>query len=218
MTDQYLPPSPDQHDTAAYAHAVPPTASGQAGATTGNGPGYGAGGGGGAWDGGQQWYVPGQATSVGNPEAQYWAGRFKRQRTLTMALAAVVALGAVAAVGLGVIAVRSALSDPLVAAASELGDSSGSDQEQPAPSEDGATPGGETPQLPGGPVPDGPGSEGGQPIPLPEQLQGLGNALGITDARQIIDLAVANGLMTQEDADKLEAAIEAGQALRGLTG
>jgi hypothetical protein len=154
---------------------------------------------------------------VSNPEAQYWAGRFRRQRVLATGLAAVLVLGAVAAVGLGIAAVRSAQSNPLVAAASELLDSSTPNQEL-APSDDGATPDGETPVLPGGPVPDGQPAEGGQPIPLPEQLQGLGNALGITDARQIIDLAVANGLLSQEDADKLEAAIEAGQVLQGLIG
>lgn len=224
MTDQYLPPSPDQHDTAAYARPVPPPAQGPAPAA-GVGVGYGgygpAGGSGGPAGGASQdWYVPGQALPVGNPEAEYWASRFRRQRTVTRVVAGVAALGAVVAVGIGVAAVQAVRTNPVVAAAQSLGDALGQDPEPgaPAPGEQGGLPDGAAPQAPEGTAPTTPDAPEGQAIPLPEPLRGLGEALGITDARQLIDLAVANGLMSEADAEKLRMAIEAGQALQGLTG
>lgn len=204
MTDQYLPPAPDQHDTSAFVRPVPPTGPGQA-------PGAGR----------QDWFVPGQATPVGNPEAEYWASRFRRQRTWTRVMAGALALGAVVTVGLGITAVQGFLADPLGVAASNIAESQGQSPDLAAPGtgEGGDLPEGSVPQSPsdGGQSPE-PGTPDGQAIPLPEPLQGLGNALGITDARQLIDLAVANGLMSQEDADKVRAALEAGRMLQGLTG
>jgi hypothetical protein len=203
MTDQYLPPAPDQHDTAAFARPVPPTAQGQA-----------------AGGGSHDWFVPGQAIPVGNPEAEYWASRFRRQRTWTRVMVAAVALGAVVTVGLGITAVQAFRSNPLVAAASNLGESLGQTPDLALPGTGGGNdlPEGAAPQSPSdGVQPQGPGTDG-QAIPLPAPLQGLGNALGITDARQLIDLAVANGLMSEEDADKVRAALEAGRAIQGLTG
>jgi hypothetical protein len=221
MTDQYLPPSPDQHDTAAYARPVPPMAAGP-GAPAGYGPGYGTGYGPGAPAGGANpgWYVPGQAAPVGNPEAEYWAGRFRRQRTMTRVVAGVAALGAVLAIGIGVAAVQAVRDNPVAAAAERLGSALGQVPELgvPAPGEQGAAPEGAAPQEPDGMAPTTPDELDEQAIPLPEPLRGLGNALGITDARQLLDLAVANGLMSEADAEKLRAAIEAGQALQGLTG
>jgi hypothetical protein len=58
-----------------------------------------------------------------------------------------------------------------------------------------------------------PGATG---VPLPEQLQDLGQAFGITDVGQLLDLAVAQGLMSQEQADQLRAALQAGRALGEL--
>ena len=45
----------------------------------------------------------------------------------------------------------------------------------------------------------------------------MASTVGITDVGQLLDLAVANGIMTQEDADKLRAAIAAGALAQGLT-
>ena len=44
----------------------------------------------------------------------------------------------------------------------------------------------------------------------------MASAVGITDVGQLLDLAVANGIMTQEDADKLRAGIAAGALAKGL--
>ncbi len=44
----------------------------------------------------------------------------------------------------------------------------------------------------------------------------MASAIGITDVGQLLDLAVANGLMSQEDADKLRAGIAAGALANGL--
>ncbi len=45
----------------------------------------------------------------------------------------------------------------------------------------------------------------------------MASAVGITDVGQLLDMAVANGIMKQEDADKLRAAIAAGALAQGLT-
>ena len=44
----------------------------------------------------------------------------------------------------------------------------------------------------------------------------MASAVGITDVGQLLDLAVANGIMSQEDADKLRAGIAAGALAQGL--
>lgn len=213
MTDRYLPPPPDQHDTAAYARQVPPAAGGYGPAHGQGQPGYGPG------AGARDWYVAGQAATVGNPEADYWASRFRRQRTWTRIMAGVVALGALVLVGVGFAALQAVRSDPLASAAAQLGDSLGAlpDQAVPAPSDGGDAPDGALPGAPDEQQRTAPDPQDGSGIPLPEPLQGLGSALGITDVRQLLDLAVANGMMSQEDADKVRAALEAGKAIQGLT-
>ena len=65
------------------------------------------------------------------------------------------------------------------------------------------------------PAPDGldvPLSE----LPIPDSLKSMASAVGITDVGQLLDLAVANGIMSQEDADKLRAGIAAGALANGL--
>jgi len=77
------------------------------------------------------------------------------------------------------------------------------------------------PDCTDGTAPDAPGTDGLDiplsELPLPEGLQSLASTLGITDVGQLLDLAVANGIMSQEDADKLRAGIAAGALANSLT-
>jgi hypothetical protein len=216
MSHPYPPAGSDQHDTTALPRpepAQPGPEPGWFGPPAGAGPvgGYGAG----PWA-----HVP-------NPEAERWAARYHRQRTVTAVLGVAVAVALLGVLGLGVavwqMARSSAALDSISELAGELGGSSG-----------GLLPGdGTSPQGPGSEpdsppdgltgeesAPDGP-SEQSSPdlseVPLPEPLQGLGSALGITDVGELLDLAVANGLMSEEDADALRRAIAAGSAIQGLT-
>jgi hypothetical protein len=224
MTDQYLPPAPDQHDTAAYARPLPPSAAPGAGSAPGSpGPAYGS--------GVPGWYVPdSQPLSRSNPEADYWAARYRTQRTWTRVLAGLVVLALLGVLGLGIAAWQFATANPLVAAASDLADGLAAAPEgeagAPEPTDpDGGSEGLEE-LIPEGLLPDGGAPEGSDPdgsapnlseLPLPESLQDLAGALGITDVDQLLDLAVANGLLSPEDAEQLRAALEAGAALQGLT-
>jgi hypothetical protein len=234
MTDQYLPPAPDQHDTAAYVRPLPPQAAPAGGYAPGSaappqGSAYGT--------GAPGWYVPdGQPLPRSNPEADYWAARYRSQRTWTRVLAGFVVLALIGVLGLGIAAWQFATANPLVAAASDLADGLGAAPEGGAAAPESSTPDGGTQDgleglipeglLPEGGLPEGARPEGAAPdgstpdlseIPLPESLQDLAGALGITDVGQLLDLAVANGLLSPEDADQLRAALEAGAALQGLT-
>ena len=107
--------------------------------------------------------------------------------------------------------------NPLLSAASDL--ASGDlnlDGLLPPTTPEGSTPG----TTPEGTTPDAPGTDGLDiplsELPLPEGLQGLASTFGITDVGQLLDLAVANGIMSQEDADKLRAGIAAGALANGL--
>ena len=48
-------------------------------------------------------------------------------------------------------------------------------------------------------------------------VKDIAATLGITDVGQLLDLAVANGFMTEADADQLRAAIAAGAIAQGLS-
>lgn len=215
MTDQY--PAPDQHDTTALPRTGPgpsapvtPTAAGYGYGQPGSQPGYGPG-----WYGNPGEYPP----PVGNPEAERWAARYRRQRSITTVLAVAVAMALVGVLGLGVAAWQFARSNPVLDSVSELAAGLGA-------SPDGLLPEGVSPEgdegglVPDGTAPDGTTPDGESPdlsdLPLPEPLRGLGSALGITDVGQLLDLAVVNGLMTQAEADDLRRAIAAGSALQGL--
>ncbi len=113
--------------------------------------------------------------------------------------------------------------NPLLAAASQLasGDLNLGGITPPA-TPDGTVPDTTTPDAttPGGTAPDAqapnsldvPLSE----LPIPDSLKSMASAVGITDVGQLLDLAVANGIMTQEDADKLRAGIATGALANGL--
>jgi hypothetical protein len=202
VSDDFRPADPAQHDTAAYARPLPPSAGAQAAGeplepTSG-------------------WYPTPEMPT--NPEAAHWHARYRRQRTITAVLGVGIAVALMAVVGLGVAAWQLARSNPLMTAASDLAAGLGQDpgalqgggHPQATPDEGGATPGDAT--APDSGAPDA----SGQDIPLPEPLRNLGSALGITDVGDLIDLAVANGLMSAEDADKLRAALAAGAVVGGL--
>ena len=207
MTDPYPPTSPDQHDTAAYVRPLP----GQPGAAAGYGPGQSLG-----W-----------SAQAGDPEAERWAARYRRQRTISTVLGVGMALALVAVLGLGVTTWQLTRSNQLLDSASELADALGGGpggllQEDsdglpalPGDEEDGAD------SLLDGLLPDGPSAEDGaagdlSDVPLPEALSGLGSVLGITDVGELLDRAVANGLMSEEDAEQLRRVLTAGSALGGL--
>ena len=108
--------------------------------------------------------------------------------------------------------------NPLFSAASQLasglgqGDLGLDDIVPPGNPLDGGTPDATTPDAP---VPNGadvPLSD----LPLPDGLKSLASALGITEVGQLLDLAVANGMMTEEDANNLRAAIASGALAQGL--
>ena len=194
VTDMYTPPAPGQHDTTAIPRPYPPA---------GEAPGYGPG------------YAP------GNPAADAWEAKYRSQRTRTRVSVAIAAVASAVALVLGVTAWQLA-QNPLLTAASQLasGDLDLGGIIPPATAPDGSapeatTPDGTTPDgsTPDAQTPDIPLSE----LPLPEGLASLAATLGITDVGQLLDLAVANGIMSQEDADNLRAGIAAGALVEGLT-
>jgi hypothetical protein len=230
MTDQYLP-GPDQHDTAAFARPLPP-----AGPTRTADPYEGQPAGYPYTTASPHQWVPGPvAPAASNPEADYWAARYRSQRTWTRVLAAVGLLATLGLVATGFAAWQFARTNPLVAAATDLADGlgqvpalpEGTFPEDTAPegtTPEGTTPEGTTPEdtTPEGTTPDAPAPQSGDlplsELPLPDSLKSLAATLGITDVGQLLDMAVANGLMTQEDADRIRAGLAAGSALQGLTG
>jgi hypothetical protein len=143
-------------------------------------------------------------------DAAYWQAKYRRQRTWMGVVAGMALLALLGVVGLGFAAYQAFTNNPIVAAVQDLGQGlqGGEDRGDPAPvlPEDG------DPQDPESST-EVPGATG---VPLPEQLQDLGQAFGITDVGQLLDLAVAQGLMSQEQADQLRAALQAGRALGEL--
>jgi hypothetical protein len=209
VTDMYPPSAPEQHDTTAIPRPYPPT-----GEAPGFGPGYGPG-----YDpryapGFAQGYGPGYIP--GNPAADAWETKYRSQRTRARIAVAVAAVTSAVALVLGVAAWQFS-QNPLLSAASQLasGDLNLEGLTPPA-TPDGTAPG--TP--PDGSAPDAPGLEGLDvplsELPLPDSLKSMASAIGITDVGQLLDLAVANGIMSQEDADKLRAGIAAGALANGL--
>lgn len=218
MTDQYPPAPRDQQDTAAYPRpAMGTAADGPAGHRN---------------DASvlaerQDWYVPDSAMPMVNPEVEYWARRYRSQRTWTRALAGVVVLATLVVVGAGFAAFQAVRSNPLVSAASRLSESLGQvpdpDQALPAPGGEGAPSDGSPLVPPDSSSPDGQAAPevSGIPLdslPLPEDLRSAARALGIDDVEDVIALGVASGLLTEEQADQLRAAIGVGQGLQGLLG
>jgi hypothetical protein len=206
VTDTYPPSAPEQHDTTAIPRPYPPA--GQAPGydpryTPGYAPGYPPGG-----------YIP------GNPAADAWESKFRSQRTKTRIAVAVAAVTSAAALIMG-FATWQLSQNPLLSAASELasGDLNLDGLLPPTTPED-STPGTTPDATPDGTAPDAPGTDGLDiplsELPLPEGLQSLAATFGINDVGQLLDLAVANGIMSQEDADKLRAGIAAGALANGL--
>jgi len=201
MTDMYSQPAPEQqHDTTAIPRPYPPSAQ-----ATAYAPGYGPG------------YESGYA---GNPAADAWEAKYLLQRTRTRVAISVAAITSVLALVLGVAAWQFSQANPLLSAASDLASGLGNgelnlDGLQPeGANPDATTPDSTTPVPPGGSaLPDVPISE----LPLPDSVKGIAATLGITDVGQLLDLAVANGFMSEADADQLRAAIAAGAVAQGLS-
>jgi len=130
---------------------------------------------------------------------------------------AVAAVTSVLALVLGGAAWQLSQANPLLSAASDLvtGLDDGSLDETVPP----VTPDGGLGAAPGTSTPDGFAPEGLplSELPLPDGLKSLAATLGITDVSQLLDLAVTNGVMSQEDADKVRAAIATGAVVQGLT-
>ena len=214
VTDMYSPSAPEQHDTTAIPRPYPPT-----GEAPGHGPGYGPG-----YD---PRYAPGFGAGYGpgyvpgNPAADAWEAKYRSQRTRTRVAVTVAAVTSALALVLGVAAWQVS-QNPLLSAASQLasGDLNLEGLTPPAAPE-GTAPG-TTPDAttPDGPTPDGTAPNGLDvplsELPLPDSLKDMASAIGITDVGQLLDLAVANGLMSQEDADKIRAGIAAGALANGL--
>ncbi len=205
VTDTYPPSAPEQHDTAAIPRPYPPA---------GQGPGYAPG-----YD---PRYTPGYAPGYppggyiqGNPAAEAWESKFRSQRTRTRIAVAVAAVTSAAALIMG-FATWQLSQNPLLSAASDLA-SGDLNLEGLLPPTTPDTPQGTTPDTD---VPDAPSADGLDiplsELPLPEGLQSLASTLGITDVGQLLDLAVANGIMSQEDADRLSAGIAAEALANGL--
>jgi hypothetical protein len=214
VTDMYPPSAPEQHDTTAIPRPYPPTGEAPRYAP-GQGPGYdpryapgfGAG------------YAPGYVP--GNPAADAWETKYRSQRTRTRIAVAIATVTAAAALIMG-FATWQLSQNPLLSAASDLasGDLNLDGLVPPATSED-TTPGTTPNGSQDGTTPDAPSTDGLDiplsELPLPEGLQSLASTLGITDVGQLLDLAVANGILSQEDADNLRAGIAAGALANGLT-
>lgn len=219
----YSPSAPEQHDTTAIPRPYPPT--GEApGYAPGHGPGYdpryapgfGAG------------YAPGYVP--GHPAVDAWETKYRSQRTRTRIAVGIAAVSSAVALVLGVAAWQIA-QNPLLSAASQLASGDLDGITPPAPelttpdlttpdattpdgtAPDATTPDGTTPDAPAPDALDVPLSE----LPLPDSLKSLASAVGITDVGQLLDLAVANGIMSAEDADKLRAGIAAGALVNGLS-
>ena len=231
MSSPYQP-APDQHDTAAYARPAPAPqpGPGQAGSQVGSQ--FGAAG----------WYLPGEPVGRSNPEADYWAGKYRRQRRWTRVLAAGATGAVLVAVGLGFAALQSTSSDAVATAGQTQPDGISPDAATPdttpdstAPdgtSPDPTTPDGSAPQgtTPDGSIPDGSAPEGAAPdaqspgsgsvpmdsLPLPDSLRSLASSLGITDLGQLVQLGVSMGLISEEQAADLLAAVQGGSALGDL--
>jgi hypothetical protein len=207
VTDMYSPSAPEQHDTTAIPRPYPPTGEAPGYAPhPGYDPRYAPGFGGGYGPG----YVP------ANPAADAWETKYRSQRTRTRVAVAVAAVTSALALVLGVAAWQVS-QNPLLSAASQLA-SGDLDLEglTPPAAPDGTAPG-TTPDAttPDGTAPNGldvPLSE----LPIPDSLKSMASAIGITDVGQLLDLAVANGLLSQEDADKIRAGIAAGALANGL--
>jgi hypothetical protein len=203
----YSPSAPEQHDTTAIPRPYPPTGEAPGYAPhPGYDPRYAPGFGGGYGPG----YVP------ANPAADAWETKYRSQRTRTRVAVAVAAVTSALALVLGVAAWQVS-QNPLLSAASQLA-SGDLDLEglTPPAAPDGTAPG-TTPDAttPDGTAPNGldvPLSE----LPIPDSLKSMASAIGITDVGQLLDLAVANGLLSQEDADKIRAGIAAGALANGL--
>jgi hypothetical protein len=210
----YSPSAPEQHDTTAIPRPYPPT-----GEAPGYAPGYGPG-----YD---PRYAPGFGAGhapgyvPGNPAADAWESKYRGQRTRTRVAVAIAAVTSAAALIMG-FATWQLSQNPLLSAASDLA-SGDLDLEGllPPATPEGTTPGTTPDATPDGTAPDAPGTDGLDiplsELPLPEGLQSLASTLGITDVGQLLDLAVANGIMSQEDADKLRAGIAAGALANSLT-
>ncbi len=211
----YTPPAPEQHDTTAIPRPYPPTggAPGYApGYAPGFGPGYGP--------------VPGSAFGPGylpgNPAADAWEAKYRSQRTRTRVAVAIAAVTSAVALVLGVAAWQIS-QNPIFSAASQLasGDLNLGGVTPPS-TPDGTTPDATTPDgaAPDATAPDGQAPQGLDvplsELPIPDSLKSMASAVGITDVGQLLDLAVANGIMSQEDADKLRAGIAAGALAKGL--
>jgi len=212
MTDMYTQPAPEQHDTTAIPRPYPQNAQAP-GVGPGHGPGYAPGYGPG--------YGPGfEAGYPGNPAADAWEAKYLLQRTRTRVAISVAAITSVLALVLGVAAWQFSQANPLLSAASDLASGLGNGElNLDGLLPDGATPDSTTPDStapvpPGGSaLPDVPISE----LPLPDSVKAIAATLGITDVGQLLDLAVANGFMTEADADQLRAAIAAGAVAQGLS-
>ncbi len=204
----YTPPAPGQHDTTAIPRPYPPT-----GEAPGYEPGY------------DPRYAPGFGVGYppgyipGNPAADAWETKYRSQRTRTRIAVAVAAVTSALALVLGVAAWQVS-QNPLLSAASQLASGDlGLEGLTPPAAPDSTSPDATTPDgtAPDAQAPDGldvPLSE----LPIPDSLKSLAATVGITDVGQLLDLAVANGLMSQEDADNLRAGIAAGALAQGLTG
>jgi len=212
----YTPPAPGPHDTTAIPRPYPPTGEGS-GYGPGYAPGYGPG------------YAPGYAPGFGpgylpdNPAADAWEAKYRTQRTRTRIVTAIAGVASAIALVLGVAAWQMS-QNPLLSAASQLasGDLDLGGIIPPATTPDASTPEGTAPDAttPDGTTPDAQAPDGLDvplsELPIPDSLKSMASAVGITDVGQLLDLAVANGIMSQEDADKLRAGIAAGALAKGL--
>ena len=213
----YTPPAPEQHDTTAIPRPYPPT-----GGAPGYAPGYAP--------GSDPRYAPGFGAGYapgyipGNPAADAWETKYRSQRTRTRIAVAVAAVTSALALVLGVAAWQVS-QNPLLSAASQLASGDlGLEGLTPPAAPDSTSPEATTPDgtAPDGTAPDAQAPEGLDvplsELPIPDSLKSLAATVGITDVGQLLDLAVANGLMSQEDADNLRAGIAAGALAQGLTG
>ncbi|MGB8021410.1 MAG: hypothetical protein WCF04_09305 [Candidatus Nanopelagicales bacterium] len=201
MAYQIPTPAPGEHDTTALP--LPPAAV-PAGATTG---GYASG------------YGYGGAYAQAAGDAAYWEGRYRKERTRKRILLVTAVLTGMLAIGLGITAWGLAQTNPLVSAATDLADRLDGDSTDSQP--DAIAPDGTSPDTtaPDSTTPDDAEGDGSaQDLQLPESLRDLGSALGITDVDQLIDMAESAGLLTQEQADQLRAALSAGAAGSGQAG
>jgi hypothetical protein len=202
----YTPPAPGQHDTTAIPRPYPPTGGAQ-GYAPGYGPGY------------DPRYAPGYGPGYvpGNPAADAWESKYRSQRTRTRIAVALAAVTSAVALVLGVAAWQ-VTQNPLLSAASQLASGgldlggitppAAPDATAPDPTApDGTAPGTQSPDSLDVPLAE---------LPIPDSLKSMASAIGITNVGQLLDLAVANGLMSQEDADKLRAGIAAGALAKGL--